>query len=186
MRAKLPPTDRAAMRAAWTDAHTAAPDLTRTQLGLKIPKVSSWLYRNDRDWLDEQPPVAITTYSKKPRVNWPARDAATAETLRQEAARLRAQIPPQQITRAAFERALGQLGWLTCRLHKLPLCVIALAELEENVEEFQCRRIVWAAEVLREQEETISDSCLRRLTNLRRGSCSPEVEDFLMKTVSEM
>jgi hypothetical protein len=186
MRAKLPPIERAAMRAAWTDEHTAAPDLTRSKLTRKIRAVYSWLYRNDRDWLDEQPPVAITSFSKKPRFDWQSIDAATVEILKQEAVHLRVQNPPQQITRSALERALGQRGWLGKRLHKLPLCVIALAELKESVEGFQCRRIVWAAEVLRRQEQPIQVWRLRGLTHLQRNYCSPEVNDFLMKTVSEM
>ena len=185
VRAKLPPIERAAMRAAWTDGRTAAPDLTRTQLRSKIQAVYFWLYCNDRDWLDEQPPVAITTITRKPRVNWPTLDATKAEILRQEAARLHAQIPPRKITRAALERALGQIDWLTTRLHKLPLCVIALAELTESVEEFQWRRIVWAVEELQQKEKPISVWRLRRLVHLK-SHCSPEVRSFLMKTASEI
>lgn len=184
VRAKLPPIDRDAMRAAWTHGHTSAPDLTRTQLRCRIPAVYGWLYSNDRAWLEEQPPVITTNTCKKPRVNWLDLDAEKAETLRQEAARLRIQIPPQKITCAALERAIGRIDWLTTRLHKLPLCAIALSELTESVEEFQRRRIIWAAEELRQREAPISVSRLRRLIHLKSDR-SPEVENFLRKIASK-
>jgi hypothetical protein len=141
------------------------------------------LYRNDRGWLDTQPPVAISFISNKPRFDWQSIDAATVEILKQEAAHLRVQNPPQQITRSALERAFGQPGWLEKRLRKLPLCRIALAELTESVENFQCRRIVWAAEELRRQEQPIQVWRLRRLAALR-DQCAPKVEKLLVKTAN--
>jgi hypothetical protein len=183
--AKLPPIDRDAMRAAWTDGHAAASDLTRTQLRCQIPAVYGWLYANDRDWLEGQPPAVTTNSCKKPRVNWSDLDAEKAEVLRREVARLRAQIPPQRITRAALERATGQTDWLTTRLDKLPLCATALAELTESVEEFQRRRIIWASEELRRREAPISVSRLRRLIHLKKDR-SPVIESFLRKTAGEI
>jgi hypothetical protein len=185
MRAKLPPIERAAMRAAWTAGHTAAADQTRAQIRRKIPAVYAWLYRNDRGWLDTQPPVAITSISNKPRFDWQSIDAATVEILRQEAAHLRVQNPPQQITRSALERAFGQPGWVEKRLRKLPLCRFALAEVTESIEDFQYRRIVWAAEVLRRQEQPIQVWRLRRLAALR-DQCAPKVEKLLVKTANGM
>jgi hypothetical protein len=135
--------------------------------------------------MGEQPPVAVTPISNKPRFNWAAIDAATAETLRQEAARLRDQTPPQQITRKALERALGQDGWLEKRLHKLPLCVTALAELTESVDDFQCRRIVWAAGELQQQEQPLRLLRLRRMAGLP-DQCAPAVESLLRKTESDV
>ncbi len=143
-RPKLPRIERETMRAAWTGGHVASPNLTRRQLCRKLPAVYAWLYRNDHDWLNVQPPLGIIPISNKPRLDWPAIDAATAETLRLESARLRAQNPPQQITRLGIERFLGQRGWLEKRLHKLPQCVAVLAELTESVEDFQFRRVIWA------------------------------------------
>lgn len=183
--AKLPPIDRDAMRAAWTDEHTTAPNLTRTQLKDKIPAVYGWLYANDRDWLKEQPPAVTTSSRKRPRINWPDLDAEKAENLRREAARLRAQIPPQRISRAALERAIGQTDWLTTRLDKLPRCATALAELTESVEEFQRRRIVWAAEELRQHEVPISVSRLRRFIHLKSDRF-PEIESFLREIACEI
>jgi hypothetical protein len=180
---KLPPIEREAMRSAWNDAHAAAPDLTRTQLGKKMSNVHRWLCRNDRDWLDTQPPVAKPVPPAKPRLDWPAIDAVTVQTMKQEATRLRAQDPPQRVSRPALELAIGRRGWFKNRLHGLPLCVIALTELTESDTEFRCRRIVWAAEKLRIKEQPINVSGLRRAAMLPT-CCPPEVESFLTETVS--
>jgi hypothetical protein len=182
---KLPPIDRDAMRAAWTDGHTAAPHLIRTQLRCEIPAVYGWLYSNDRAWLEEQPPFATTNSRIVPRVNWSDLDAEKAAILRREAARLRAQIPPQKITCAALERAVGQTDWLTTRLHKLPLCTIALADLTESLEKFQRRRITWAAQELQKREAPISVSRLRRLIHLKTDR-SQEIEALLRETAGEI
>ena len=172
------------MRAAWIEAHQASPELTRRQLSRKIPAVYYWLYRHDREWLAVQPPVGKAPISK-PHLNWPAIDAATAETLREEAARLSTQVPPQQITRLGLERALGQCGWLEKRLHKLPQCASVLAQLTEPVEDFQCRRVAWAAEELLMQVLPVQVWRLRRLAGLP-DQCTAKVERLLIQTAEQI
>lgn len=184
VRNRMPLIASEKMRAAWTGGHAAAPDLTRQQLRRRIPAVYAWLYRNDRNWLDAQLPAAVGHIPNKPRLDWPSIDAATAQTLEQEAARLRALVPPQQITRLAVECALGRRGWLEKRLPKLPLCVAVLSEVTESVEEFQCRRVIWAAEELLKQGLPISVWRLRRLAALR-DQCAAKVESLLIAVVND-
>lgn len=176
---KTPRIDREAMRSGWEGEHIAAPKLTRTQLRNRIPRVYDWLYRYDRDWLKTQPPDATTKGANPSRMDWPSIDAETAETIKLEAARLSAQDPPQRVTRPALERALGTRGRLS-RLHHLPLCAKALIEVLESVEQFQRRRIIWAAEKLRERGEPISMHRLRKLARLE-WRCAPSVVSFLRK-----
>lgn len=172
------------MRADWTGGCAAAPGLTRQQLRRRIPAVYAWLYRNDRDWLNAQPPAAAGHIPNKPRLDWPSIDIRTAQTIGQEAARLRSLDPPQQITRLALECALGQSGWLEKRLQKLPLCVTVLSEVTESVEEFQCRRVIWAAEELLNQGLPISVWRLRRLAALR-DQCTAKVESLMIAVAND-
>jgi hypothetical protein len=173
------------MRAAWTEGRAAAPDLTRQQLRRRIPAVYAWLYRNDRDWLDCQLPKGSRDKPNKPLLDWPAIDLETAQTLGQRATQLRTVTPPQQITRLALERALGQRGWLEKRLQKLPLCVALLAQVTESVEDFQGRRVIWAAEELLKQELPIQVWRLRRLAGLP-DQCTAKVEDLLSETANQI
>ena len=143
------------------------------------------MYRNDRDWLGEQPPVASPPPFNKPRIDWAARDATTAEALRQKAALLRTQTPPQRVTRLTLEVALDQRGRLEKRLHKLPMCVLALAELTERLDDYQRRRIVWEAEELRRLEQPIQAWRLRRLAGLP-DKCTPRVESSLWETACDL
>ena len=176
---KTPRIDREAMRSAWVGGHIAAPKLTRTQLRSKIPKVFDWLYRYDRDWLKMQPPSPMTRGLNKPPKDWLSIDAETVEAIKREAAHLRAQDPPQRVTRPALERAFGLCGRLS-RLQHLPLCAKALIEVLESVEQFQRRRIIWAAEKLRERGEPISIRRLRKLARLK-WRCPPDIVSFLRK-----
>lgn len=182
-RDRIPLIDREEMRAAWASGHAAAPNLTRQQLRRRLPAVYAWLYRNDHDWLDAQPPAAAGHVPNKPRLNWPSIDATTAQALEQEAARLRSLDPPQQVTRLALECALGQRGWVEKRLQKLPLCVAVLSEVTESVEEFQCRRVIWAAEELFKQGLPIQVWRIRRLAGLSE-QCSSRVENLLIEIAS--
>jgi hypothetical protein len=179
-RAKLPAIDRETMRAAWTSGHASSPNLTRQQLRRRIPAVYAWLYRNDRDWLERQVPTASRYAPNKPLLDWRAIDLEAARRLRHRAAQLRTFTPPQQITRLALERALGQPGWLEKRICKLPRCAVALSEVVESVEEFQCRRVIWAAEELLKQELPIQVWRLRRLAGLP-DQCTVNVETLLME-----
>lgn len=184
-RSRMPLIKREDMRAAWTGGRAAAPDLTRQQLRRSIPAVYAWLFRNDRDWLDLQPPKPSGYTPNKPLLDWQAIDLETAQTLRREAMQLRTMTPPQQITRLALERVLGQPGWLEKRLQKLPLCVALLAQVTESVEDFQCRRVIWAAEELLKQELPIQVWRLRRLAGLPE-LCTAKVEDLLIVTANQV
>lgn len=184
-RVKLPSIDREAMRAAWTFGYASSPNLTRQKLRRRNPAVYAWLYRNDRDWLDRQLPAASRHAPNKPLLDWWAIDLEMAQTLRHRAAQLRTFIPPQQITRLALERALGQPGWLEKRVRKLPRCAAVLSEVVESVEEFQCRRVIWAAEELLKQELPIQVWRLRRLAGLP-VQCTKKVERLLIETANQI
>lgn len=166
MRMKSPPIDRIAMRDTWQNAHSASPDLTRQALRRLIPAVYAWLYRHDRDWLKVQGPAPVRLPPRCFRIDWARLDAATAEILQREAQRLKLQIPPIAVTRAALERALGRRGWLEKRLDKLPICADLLQNLVESKEGFQCRRIDWASDRLCFQGLPIRVWRLRRLAGL--------------------
>jgi hypothetical protein len=184
-RAKLPAIDREMMRATWTSGHASSPNLTRQQLRRTIPAVYAWLYRNDRDWLDWQPPEPSGRKPNKPLLDWRTIDLETAQTLRRRATQLRLMSPPHQVTRLALERALGQPGWLEKRMHKLPMCAAVLSEVNESVEEFQQRRVIWAAQELLKRDLQIQVWRLRRLTGLP-DQCTAKVESLLIETASRV
>lgn len=184
LRSKLPARTREEMRAAWISGNQSASNLGRQRLRRTCPAVYAWLYRNDREWLGLQPPASVKHIPNKPRLNWPSIDSEMARTIRQKAAELRANDPPQQITRAALESALGQRGWLEKRQTKLPQCAVALYEMTEPLEVFQCRRVIWAAGELQKEDLPVQVWRLRRVAGLR-DQCAPIVEGLLVEISSE-
>lgn len=184
VRSKLPLIEREKMRAAWTNGHAEAANRNRQQLRRDLPAVYAWLYRNDRDWLDSQSPKASGHKPNKPLLDWQSIDSAMAQALMEEANRLLAVTPPQRITRLALECALRQPGWLEKRLHKLPQCRARLSDVIESVEDFQCRRVIWAAEELRRQGLPIQAWRIRRMAALG-NKCASKVEKLLFRRANE-
>jgi len=171
------------VRARWSAAHQNAPELTRKQLRALLPAEYIWLYRHNRGWLDAHPPFPTRSPKGNKRRDWATIDAAIATELRLKAIKLRAEVPPVRVTRAALERSLGQSEWLGKRLTKLPLCTVVLNELIEPLEAFQRRRITWAVEEINRKGLPIKVWRLRRLAGLS-DHCIPSVEVFL-KTAEE-
>jgi hypothetical protein len=184
VRSKLPLIEREKMRATWTNGHADAPNRNRQQLRRDLPAVYAWLYRKDRDWLDSQPPKASGHKPSKPLLNWQSIDSAMAQALMEEAKRLLTVTPPQQITRLALEYGLSQPRWMEKRLHKLPRCRARLSDVIESIEDFQCRRVIWAAEELRRQRLPIQAWRIRRLANLG-NRCASKVEKLLSRSANE-
>jgi hypothetical protein len=180
-RETTPPPDHETIRTRWSTAHRNNPNLSRQQLRTNFPAEYMWLYRYDRDWLNDQPPIATRPTGGGSRHNWPAMDAAIAANLRLGAANLHERIPPVLVSRSALERTIGRPNWLGSRLKKLPLCVAALGTLTEHLEIYQCRRIAWAAQELRARELPLVVWRLRRLAGLP-DICAPTVEATLMAT----
>lgn len=110
-----------------------------------------WLYRNDRAWLDQQTACkqAYQSRATQWRVDWNKRDLKLAQTVQHLAVESHATVPPTRVSTAMLARATGRQATLEKYASRLPLTMATLAEVAESVEEFQCRRLEWAAEQLR-------------------------------------
>lgn len=101
-------------------------------------RVYTWLYRNDKEWLDLHSPPKQPIHRSANRIKWDERDKSievqihgAAQAIRELAGR------PRQITVTAVGIHIGQLALLQRHLDKLPR---TRAKLDEVVEP----RIAWA------------------------------------------
>ena len=107
----------------------------------------AWLYRNDREWLAEQQAMASKGETQRePSIDWAERDellaqqvAKISDAMRNSAGR------PQRISRSALERETGMADTIERNADKLPGTHLALAARSESREEYQRRRLYWAA-----------------------------------------
>jgi hypothetical protein len=178
-KARAIPRNIEAVRQAWTTANERNPDLDRGHLRRLIPDIYAWLYRNDRDWLMAQPPYSRTRVTPGPRLNWQSVDKEMDREIHVVAQEIRAESPPVRVTVAEIERRMNKPGWFYSRRGKLPLSVQSLDGVEESLEFFQCRRVLWAAQALESNRTSIKIWRLRRLAGLK-AKVAPIVEMLLM------
>ncbi|PSB34402.1 TnsD family Tn7-like transposition protein [Stenomitos frigidus] len=159
-------------RREWLTARQVYPEAGRTALKKQFQRVYTWLYRNDREWLEAHLPPRMAKSPPPVRVDWEHRDIELADAARQAAIQLQTRPgKPTQITIAAVGRQLGQLALIQRHLDKLPVTAQVLSELVETREAFALRRIQWVVECYREE-----GICPQRWQLVRRAGLRPEIE----------
>lgn len=107
----------------------------------------AWLYRNDREWLAEQQGKASKGESQRERsVDWAERDELLAEQVANINDAMRSGAKrPRWISRSALKRETGMADTIERNADKLPLTHLGLSARSESREEYQRRRLLWAA-----------------------------------------
>lgn len=113
----------------------------------------AWLRRNDKEWLAEQQALAPKPDVKRqPYVDWTARDKMLAQQVVESSAAMRRMAgKPRRASRAALEREIGMADTIEQNAEKLPMTHAALSAYAESREEYQGRRLRWAAAELKKQ-----------------------------------
>lgn len=99
-------------------------------------------------------------------LDWLALDRQTVAAVRECADEIKAKRPPIRVSAAEIQRRLGKPGWIGRRQRKLPLTVQTLKAVCETVEQFQLRRVAWAAAELVEQGLPVRAWRVRKLAGL--------------------
>lgn len=133
----------------------------------------TWLYRNDRDWLNKNSPYFNRRNNNK-RVDWNNRDDKIAEEIIQTVIDILKQDKPKRINISSIGKAIDKLTLLEKHIDKLPKTNFILNEVTETVEEFQKRRIVWAIEQLKLQGESLEKWKILRLAGIKNDA-SPSI-----------
>jgi hypothetical protein len=135
-----------AYRATWLTTMKANLGDGITIVRSKAPGVYTWLYRNDKAWLQAHRPPNKKLKLRPSRVDWEKRDLQLAEEVKTAALRLRILSGrPVALTTSAIGREIGQLALLQQHLDKLPSTAQALEEHIESREAYAVRRVWWAA-----------------------------------------
>lgn len=158
-------------RARWSEIMELFPDKTKTELRRLAKAEYTWLYRYDRDWLNANSPSPLQRKKHiDNRVNWVIRDEELAERVKVAAEEIR-KLPgkPVCLTISSIGKRLGELALLQKHLTKLPITKAMLEAMVETVEDFQVRRVRYAAEKLRERGELLRIWKIVREAGLRPG-----------------
>lgn len=106
----------------------------------------SWLRRNDKEWLDGQLARKKRIVKRKSAVDWSARDKFLAHQVLGISESMRSvEGKPKWVSRAALERRVSMAETIERNAEKLPMTHEALSTCAESREEYQRRRLRWAA-----------------------------------------
>lgn len=138
----------------WLVLREQNPKKTKTELRRLNPGLYSWLYRNDKEWLNKNSPDSKQKKSINKRVNWKQRDKEILALVKEAIEEiLNASEKPEQVTMNRVGKRIKKLTLLRLHLNKMPQTKSYLEEVIESTEDFQIRRIKWAIEKLKDEGE---------------------------------
>ncbi|WP_083939029.1 TnsD family Tn7-like transposition protein [Gracilibacillus lacisalsi] len=153
-------------RREWLFLQHKNPTLSKTNLRKLNPKLFMWLYRNDKEWLNNHSPKLIELNPPSNKINWSHRDEEIAKIIIPKVIQILNHSKPLRVTRNKIGKLIRKQALLERHLEKLPITNFILAEVTESVEEFQIRRVVWAFNELKDQQEVIKMWELKRFAGL--------------------
>ncbi|MEN6351256.1 MAG: TnsD family transposase [Syntrophomonas sp.] len=167
-------------RKAWSQLITAYPSYSKTELRKIKPGLYIWLYRHDREWLNENSPFHVSPVLPDNRVDWQKRDEEVLNKVKKVVqVELRSSSKPRRITISRLGKETGLLALLERHLDKLPKTKSYLDATTEELDGFRIRRIKWASKVLDDSEEEVKPWKIAKLAGLR-----PEYYDLIDTTLN--
>lgn len=131
------------------------PSLSRTELRARFEKQYIYLYRHDREWLEENLPARQLQQKTTKSVDWAKRDQQYVKQIKLLHQELLQQEKPVRITTSILGKRLGILANLERHLDKLPQTKQLLQEITESVQQFQLRRCYKIIDELMKNNEPI-------------------------------
>ncbi|AMO87253.1 hypothetical protein B857_01944 [Solibacillus isronensis B3W22] len=165
---ELPMDLRIQKEADWLKLRETYSDFTVTQLREINPALYAWHYRNNRNWLKENPPRMFMKVTVNKRVDWGKRDIEILHLVKSAIQKLYAIEKPVYVNKSRVAKEIGQLSLFGKILKKLPKTKAYLNKHLETREQFQIRRINWACRKLyMEDKSSLVAWKVRRLAGLR-------------------
>jgi len=132
-------------REEWLDLQKQYPEKSKTELRKVNSGLYTWLYRNDREWLNSNSPKKKQITTVNYRVDWDKRDVEILELVKEIVDEiLNSNDKPERITISRVGKKIGKLSLLEKHISKLTQTNEYLLQNIESVRDFQIRRIKWA------------------------------------------
>jgi hypothetical protein len=140
----------------WLSLIKELPGKSKTELRKMDNGLYTWLYRNNKEWLNSNSPKATNNISINRRINWNDRDG---EILMEVKAVVESMLnsceKPERITVSKIGKKIGRLSLLEKHLDRLPLTKSYVDKSVESIDEFRKRRILWAIKTLKREGEEV-------------------------------
>ncbi|KAB7668950.1 TnsD family Tn7-like transposition protein [Bacillus sp. B1-b2] len=167
-------------RGEWLNLRKQYPRSSKTELRQLNNRVFTWLYRNDRDWLNRNSPKLLSKVNDNLRVDWECRDEEIYNNVRVAVNDMLSLGKPVRITVSSIGSMIGIRPLLEKHLNKLPKTKRFLKEKTESIKDFQIRRLQWAVKELQEEGRDLSLWRLYRKAGIR-GNFEKELKEEATK-----
>lgn len=158
-------------RANWIELIQSYSEKSITEIRTFNPKIYTWLYRNDKEWLRSNYPETkkSNTGNFKKRVDWDQRDQETVREMELIVKEILSETNKLiRVTANEISRRLGMLSSLRKNLDKMPNTKKVLNESVESIEQFQIRRIKYVISSMRKTSSNIKEWQVIRAVGLKR------------------
>lgn len=158
-------------RKEWAQLIKGNKEKTITEIRSLNPGVYTWLYRNDRVWLQNNYPEGVKNEQSSKRIDWEKRDSGIAEQIELITKKIISDTEKLiRVTKNEIGRRIEGLSLTTLykNLERMPKTQNEINNYVESVEQFQVRRIKYIAKQLRESKPQIKEWELVRTAGLRK------------------
>lgn len=155
-------------RREWLNLKKHYPRSSKTELRQLNNRVFTWLYRNDKDWLNRNSPKLKSIVNDNYRVDWKHRDEEIYNNVRVAVNDMLSVGKPIRITISSIGSRIGIRSLLEKHLDKLPKTKWYLEEKTESIKDFQIRRLQWAVKELQEDGQDLSLWRIFRKAGIRK------------------
>ncbi len=143
-------------RKEWLKLLQQYPDKSKKALREINAAVYIWLYRNDKEWLNNNSPVKKIIVSTNKRVDWEARDGEILGKVKELVEiLLNSNDKPERISVGLIGKKLGINSLLEKHLCKMPQTKAYFETVKESNRGFHIRKIKWAIGELDEEGQEI-------------------------------
>lgn len=158
-------------RTNWLQLQEEYPKFSKTELRKLNPGLYARLYRNDRDWLEENSPASRIVIPNQ-RVDWSQRDKDILRRVQTAVDKImNAAGKPRRLTMSRIGEICGEKALMEKHLDRLPETQDYLNSVTETEEQFRVRKIKWAIKELERDEIEIL-----RWRILRKAGVRPEYD----------
>lgn len=166
----------------WLGLLQQYPDKGKKELREVNKAVYIWLYRNDKEWLNDNSPVRKSTANVSKRVDWEARDKVILDKVKELVELLLASDDkPERISIGLIGKKLGINSLLEKHLDKLSQTKAYIETVKESNRDFHIRKIKWAIRELDKEGQEVLPWKVFRKAGIRR-----EYEDKLQEELLKL
>lgn len=145
-------------RSRWLAAKEQLPlDASKTEIKNKDKAAYAWLYRNDKDWLNENSPKYKPNNVYTRHTIWQKRDKDYADMVPAAVEVLLAKSSlPERLTCASISREMDCSGVMKAKAAFFPLTMAQIDKYKESIHQYHLRKINWVRNEMNRNGEILA------------------------------